>query len=105
MVAAPKHLVFADVVDREKTLKGFERKKFLANAGLFRDRDDLTCFHCGKQFPLDTRGVYHTNCEHLKHKDNAFATLYTLSALVGFYHIFKGTCNLLRTVIKYVAQS
>jgi len=42
MVAAPKHLVFADAIAREKTLEGFERKKFLANAGLFRDRDILT---------------------------------------------------------------
>jgi len=35
MIAAPKHLVFADVKNREKTLEGFEQKKFLANAGLF----------------------------------------------------------------------
>ena len=102
-MTVPKHLVFANVEDREKTLEGFERKKFLANAGLFRDRDILTCFHCGKQFPLDTRGVYHTNCEYLT--NNTFDTFYTLSALVGVFYICKGACNLLGTVIKYVLKS
>jgi len=62
----------------------------------------LRCFYCDKHFPLDTRGVYHTNCKHIEH--NTLTTLYTLSALVGAYYIGKGTCNLFGTIIKVICH-